>query len=154
MAYTNRRLAVLARWCDAVQDQLGAVGLADGKSVSTNKLLNRLLGLRVELQGQIFGYFSTILDKVRGGWCVCIRREGRGEAGREEGTQGRREVCRSCMPLSCVTLSLPHCVTLTCVAVSPSPPQTSPQVVAVAKKEGRYDATGIIKPGCESIELR
>jgi hypothetical protein len=55
---------VLARWCDAAQSQLAAVGLADGKPVSTNKLLNRLLGLRVELQGQTFGYFSTILDKV------------------------------------------------------------------------------------------
>jgi len=30
----------------------------------------------------------------------------------------------------------------------------APQVVAVAKKEGKYDATGIIKPGCESIEFR
>mgnify|MGYP001807657591 CR=1 FL=1 len=28
------------------------------------------------------------------------------------------------------------------------------QVVADAKRDGKYDATGIIKPGCESIELR
>jgi hypothetical protein len=28
------------------------------------------------------------------------------------------------------------------------------QVVSDAKKEGKYDATGIIKPGCESIEFR
>jgi hypothetical protein len=28
------------------------------------------------------------------------------------------------------------------------------QVVADAKREGRYDATGIIKPGCESIEFK
>jgi len=63
--YQARRTAVMMRWCDAAQIQLSAVGLLNGKALSTNKLLNRLLGMHVELQGQIFGYFSTILDKVR-----------------------------------------------------------------------------------------
>lgn len=65
-AYTIRRQAAMIRWCDAAQVQLSAVGLLNGKALSTNKLLNRLLGMHVEMQGQIFGYFSTILDKV--GW--------------------------------------------------------------------------------------
>lgn len=88
--YDKRRTAALVRWCDSAQTQLSAVGLLDGKALTTNKLLNRLLGMPVETQGQIFAYFTTILDKV----------------------------------------------------------------IADAKKEGKYDATGIIKPGCESIEFR
>lgn len=63
-AYTIRREAALRRWCDSAQIQLSAVGLLNGKQCSTNKLLNRLLGMHVELQGQVFGYFSTILDQV------------------------------------------------------------------------------------------
>jgi hypothetical protein len=92
----------MSRWCDAAQVQLSAVGLLNGKGLSTNKLLNRLLGMHVEMQGQIFGYFSTTL--------------------------GHHIRCFLCCLLS--------------------------QVVADAKREGKYDATGIIKPGCDSIEFR
>lgn len=55
--------------------------------------------------------------------------------------------CRHCLvlavPLLAVTVLANVCI---CVF--------DYQVVAVAKKEGKYDATGIIKPGCESIEFK
>jgi hypothetical protein len=46
----------------------GGSGKGGKGSVTTNKLLNRLLGMRVEMQGQIFSYFDTILRKV----CACV----------------------------------------------------------------------------------
>lgn len=49
-----------------------------------------------------------------------------------------------------------HCtiVTITWLPCCLPPLSLLTQVVADAKKEGKYDATGIIKPGCESIEFR
>jgi hypothetical protein len=37
---------------------------ATGPTINT--LLNRMLGLQVAMQGQLFAYFTSILDKVRG----------------------------------------------------------------------------------------
>eukprot|EP00878_Enallax_costatus_P040094 GHUV01046079.1.p1 GENE.GHUV01046079.1~~GHUV01046079.1.p1 ORF type:complete len:621 (+),score=132.82 GHUV01046079.1:286-2148(+) len=91
--YSSRRHAVLNRWCSAASIELNAVGLGANKTkngIAINTVLNRLLGMRVAMQAQFFGYFSTILDKV----------------------------------------------------------------VSKAKKDGTYEGTGIIKPGCDKITLR
>eukprot|EP00775_Hariotina_reticulata_P014308 gene14308-35_t len=104
--HTARRATTLSRWCQAAVRQMSSVGLMDKPEAamaaalsnrrskaggpSINTLLNRMLGLQVAMQGQLFAYFTTILDKV----------------------------------------------------------------VSNAKKEGKYESTSIIKPGCESISLR
>lgn len=64
--YTNRRAACLSRWCEKANRLLVSVGLlGKGKGVSVHMLLNKLLAMRVEMQGQLFSYFSAIMDKVR-----------------------------------------------------------------------------------------
>lgn len=70
--YNNRRRAVLNRWCGKAALLLESAGLLGGKAktVTIHMLLNRLLGMRVEMQGQLFGYFSAILDKVG---CIKLR---------------------------------------------------------------------------------
>ncbi|WIA42573.1 hypothetical protein OEZ86_008551 [Tetradesmus obliquus] len=88
--YTARREAFLDRWCDKASALLVSAGLVGSKKgASVHALLNKLLGMRVEMQGQLFGYFSAILDKV----------------------------------------------------------------VSAAKKSGKYEGNGIIKPGCDIITL-
>jgi hypothetical protein len=63
--YADRREAHLSRWCNKASPLLEAVGLqGKGKSASIHMLLNKLLGMRVEMQGQLFSYFSAIMDKV------------------------------------------------------------------------------------------
>jgi hypothetical protein len=63
--YATRREAFLSRWCNKASHLLEAVGLlGKGKSASIHMLLNKLLGMRVEMQGQLFSYFSAIMDKV------------------------------------------------------------------------------------------
>jgi hypothetical protein len=64
-SYFARLKAFLSRWCNKASNLLEAVGLlGKGKSVSIHMLLNKLLGMRVEMQGQLFSYFSAIMDKV------------------------------------------------------------------------------------------
>jgi hypothetical protein len=73
--YSNRRKACLSRWCDKASRLLVSVGLlGKGKGASVHMLLNKLLGIRVEMQGQLFSYFSAIMDKVRRSTqiAVCI----------------------------------------------------------------------------------
>lgn len=60
---------MLRRWCVSASLELAAVGL-DGSRIRSgalniNTVLNRLLGMRVAMQAQVFGYFSAIMDKVR-----------------------------------------------------------------------------------------
>lgn len=63
--YAARREAFLDRWCDKASALLLSAGLVGSKKgASVHALLNKLLGMRVEMQGQLFGYFSAILDKV------------------------------------------------------------------------------------------
>jgi hypothetical protein len=35
------------------------------KSNDINRLLNRMLAVEVDMQGQIFGFFTAIMDEVR-----------------------------------------------------------------------------------------
>jgi hypothetical protein len=71
LAHTTRRRAAMRRFCATAQVEMDAAGLLKGeKSPSINKLLNRLLGMHVSVQEQIFAYFTTILDKVRGRFAV------------------------------------------------------------------------------------
>jgi hypothetical protein len=66
IAHSARRKAAMRRFCGTAQLDMDAAGLLKGeKNPSINRLLNRLLGMHVSVQEQIFAYFTTILDKVR-----------------------------------------------------------------------------------------
>lgn len=65
LAYSFRRQAAMDRWCLKAAVLFEAVGLyGSNKTPTVHMLLNKLLGMKVEMQGQVFGYFSAILEKV------------------------------------------------------------------------------------------